>query len=307
MTESEVPVYALLLSSADSSQNPLFHNGFVYLHHQDQLYMTSDLLQSSSSSMLPVILISRISFSREMETDFGDVPTDITSLEWMKLRPPPNMPMPAGAISYKQGILYCSQGTLEPDTGGLYYMPIGKRPVPIVTNFYGRPFNSIQSVVADGDGALWFVDSAIGYEHDIRPKPRLPNHVYCFQPGTDTDPMSLRVVADGFQRPTGITMSPNGRVLYVADTQAAKTDDETDSATIYAFDVVRPDHSSTRNQSPFLTNKRVFAFPASGAPAAIRCDPGGFVYAACPDGVESWMADGVPFGRIRIPGLSFAK
>ncbi|KAI1266080.1 calcium-dependent phosphotriesterase [Xylariaceae sp. FL1019] len=300
--KSEVPIYALLLSSADSSQNPLFHSGFVYLHDQDQLYTTSDLLQSGSSSLLPVVLISRITFSREMETDIGDVPTNITTLEWMKLRPPANMPMPADAVSYKQGILYCSQGTLEPNTGGLYYMPIGKRPVPIVTNFYGRPFNSIQSVVVDGEGALWFVDSDVGYEREFRPKPQLPNYVYCLQPETATDPINLRVVADGFQRPIGIAMSPNGSVLYVADRLAAKTGDHVDSATIYAFDVVRTDHFMTNNTTAYLTNKRVFAVPTSGIPAAIKCNPGGFVYAACPGGLESWMSDGVPFDTIRIPG-----
>lgn len=45
----------------------------------------------------------------------------VVGVEWSKLRPPPNMPMPASACAYLQGLLYCSQGTLKPDTGGIYY------------------------------------------------------------------------------------------------------------------------------------------------------------------------------------------
>ncbi|RYP73593.1 hypothetical protein DL771_003481 [Monosporascus sp. 5C6A] len=206
------------------------------------------------------------------------------------------MPMPAGAVRYQKGILFCSQGELAPDTGGLWYMPLGKPPVPVLTSFFGRPFNSIQNVVQDRDGGLWFTDSASGFEQEIRLKPQLPNHVYRFDPQKG----DLRVVADGFGRPTGIAMSPDQRTLYITDTAAARPDgsiDRTLPATIYAFDV------SERFGSPSLANRRLFAYALAGVPTAVHCDQAGNVYASCGDGIEVWSPGGMVLGLIEVPVL----
>ncbi|KAI1429941.1 hypothetical protein F5Y12DRAFT_723872 [Xylaria sp. FL1777] len=296
----ETCTFSLLLS-ADSSQNPFFHKGCAYIADTDELYVTSDLLQSTLSSRLPVILISKLAFRRVSDSSSSGsliTPSDaITSIEWTKLRPPANMPMPSGAIPYKKGVLYCSQGTLEPSSGGLFHMPLGKRPVPLVTNYFGKAFNSIQNVIEDKDGGLWFTDSSVGFEQEIRPTPKLPNHIYWFHPSTG----ELRVVADEIKRPAGITLSPNEDTLYVTDTEAARLDNglaSTRPATIYAYDIMRrPD------ASPFLINKHVFAFAISGVPAAVTCDPAGNIYAACADGVEVWNSGGTALGLIQIPGV----
>ncbi|KAI0460116.1 hypothetical protein F5B21DRAFT_453319 [Xylaria acuta] len=285
----EAPAYSLLIS-ADSSRNPFFRKGCAYIPDKDELYITSDLLQSTSSSKFPVVLISKIAIHRILDSD-------LSGIEWTKLRPPPNLPMPSGAIPYKHGVLYCSQGTAEPDSGGLFYMPLGKRPVPLVTNYFGKAFNSIQNVVEGKDGGLWFTDSCAGLEQEIRPMPQLPSHVYWFHPTTG----ELRVVADGLKRPTGIALSPSEDTLYITDTEAARVGNTTAStspATIYAHDIVRRPGSS-----PFLINKRVFAFPFNGVPAAVTCDPAGNVYAACADGVEVWGSGGTALGLIQIPGI----
>lgn len=208
-----------LLLSADTSRSPFFNKGCAYVADTDELYVASDLLQSTMSSRLPVILISRLSFRRTPEPSSpSSEATPITSIEWMKLRPPPNMAMPSGTTPYKKGLLYCSQGTLEANSGGLFYMPTGKRPIPVVTNYFGKAFNSVQSVTGDKDGALWFTDSCAGFEQEIRPLPQLPSHVYWFHPTTG----ELRVVADDLKRPAGIALSPDEDTLYVTDTDAAR-------------------------------------------------------------------------------------
>ncbi|KAI1736776.1 hypothetical protein F4680DRAFT_460896 [Xylaria scruposa] len=304
----EAPAFSLLIS-ADSSRNPFFHKGCAYVPDQDELYITSDLLQSTSSSRLPVILISKIAICRVPDPDLSGTlttsSTSIASIKWMKLRPPANLPFPSGAIPYKQGILYCSQGTLEPDSGGLFYMPHGKRPIPLVTNYFGKAFNSLQSVAEGSDGGLWFTDSRAGLEQEIRPIPQLPNHVYWFHPTTG----ELRVVADGLQRPTGVVLSPSEDTLYITDTEAARPGNAaalTSPATIYAYDIAQRSGSS-----PLLMNKRVLAFAFKGVPAAITCDPAGNVYAACADGIEVWSSGGTALGLIQIPvvcsSLSFGR
>lgn len=71
---------------------------------------------------------------------------------------------------------------------------------------------------------------------------------------------------------------------------------ENRSAAIYAYDVV------TRNDSPFLSNKRVFAVPISGAPTGVKCDDSGRVYVGCADGVEIWNSGGTLQAVVEIPG-----
>ncbi|KAI1104053.1 calcium-dependent phosphotriesterase [Jackrogersella minutella] len=282
------PEWSLLLSSGDSSRNPFFHGGCVYLSHKDELYAMSDLLQSTSSSTLPTILISKVSFQRNAQQH-------IYEAQWMKLRPPPSISMPAGACLYEDGILYCSQGTLTPDSGGLWHMPSGKPPTPVLTSYFHKPFNSIQNVVWDLEGGLWFTDSSVGFEQEIRPRPQLPNQVYRFDPATG----DLRVVTDGFSRPTGIALSSNNRTMYITDTGAAGPDgsmDHTGPATIYAFDVAQ------RSGSALLINRRVFAYVKEGVPTAVACDLHDNVFAACGDGVEVWSPAGLALGLIEVPG-----
>jgi gluconolactonase len=165
-------------------------------------------------SRLPVVLISKVKLIRDSTTN------QLQSVEWQKLRPPPAMIMPAGGTPYKDGILYCSQGNLTPGTGGLFYMPHGKPPVPVVTNFYGREFNSPRHVAVSKSGLIWFTDPALGHDQEFRNRPFLPGHVYCFDPKTQ----ELSVMADGFGRPTGLALSPDEGTLYVSDTDANRGD-----------------------------------------------------------------------------------
>ncbi|KAK8011444.1 smp-30 gluconolaconase lre-like region containing protein [Apiospora arundinis] len=282
--------YSLLLTSLATSRSPFFHNACTYLPENDELWTTSDLLQTTSSSQLPIVLISKIRMQRDEDDD------DVVAVEWSKLRPPPNIAMPAGACAYLQGLLYCSQGTLRPDTGGLYYMPHGKAPRPVVTSFGLRPFNSPQQAAVSKDGSIWFTDSSLGFEKEIRPSPQLPSHVYRYDPESAG---GLRVVADGFEAPTGLCFCPDEETLYVADAGTQRDNGSAPSiqpATIYAFDII------TRGGQPFLANKRVFAFAMKGAPVAVKCDDVGNVYAACGDGIEIWSPGGVPLGLIEVAG-----
>ncbi|KAK7928191.1 hypothetical protein PG985_005189 [Apiospora marii] len=283
--------FSLLLSSLATSRSPFFHNACVYVPETEELWVTSDLLQTTSSSQLPVVLISKIRMQRS-EDDGG-----VVAVEWSKLRPPPNMAMPAGACTYLQGLLYCSQGALKPDTGGLYYMPHGKAPRPVITSFGSRPFNSPQQVTVSRDGSIWFTDPLIGFEKEIRPSPQLPGHVYRYNPELAG---GVRVVGDGFGAPTGLCFSPDEETLYVTDIGTKRNSggdlSSIQPTTIYAFDIL------VRGGEPFLANKRVFAFAMEGAPIAVKCDDVGNVYAACGDGIEIWSPGGVPLGLIEVAG-----
>lgn len=231
--------HSLLLSTTETSRNPLFHQACIYVSEHDELYVTSDLLQTTSSSSLPIVLISRVNLRRRNRSHSGsgagaeddDDPVggsddDVVAVEWQKLRPPQSMTMPAGGARYPGGMVFCSQGSLaEGTTGGLYFMPRGKPPEALVTGFYGRDFNSPHDVaVAARDGALWFTDPCCGFELGFRRRPVLPCRVYRFHPESE----DLRVVADGLVRPMGITFSSDESTVYITDADAFKGEGDVD-------------------------------------------------------------------------------
>lgn len=205
------PTHSLLLSSTETSKNPFFHEACVFLPDHDEVYLTSNLLQPTKSSNYPTILISRVKLFR---TDRLSGENDVHTVEWAKLRPPPGIDMPNGGVNYKDGILFCAQGSDKIGTGGIYYMPRRTPPEAVVTNFHGRDFNSVNDVVVAKDGSIWFTDPSYGSEQDFRRKPKLPNQVYRLDPANG----NLRVVADGFGMPNGICFSPDESTVYITDT-----------------------------------------------------------------------------------------
>ncbi|KAK0620220.1 D-lactonohydrolase-like protein-like protein [Immersiella caudata] len=292
------PAFSLLLSSYETSKNPFFRSICAYLPGHDELIITSNLLQPTSTSAKPIILITRARLIR------SDDLSTIHSIEWQKLRPPPSMPMPASGAPYLDGVLYCSQGNASPGTGGLYYMPRGHPPVPVVTSYFGKGFNSVHSVaVSQSDGALWFTDPCFGADRGFRPRPEMPCHVYRHVPQTG----DLRVMADGLGRPTGVALSPDGGTVYVGDAgvEGEEGGEVVRAATVYAFD------AAERAGGLFLANKRVFAYVLAGVPMGITCDGLGNVYVGSGDGVEVFSAGGEILGVIEVPGgvssLAFGK
>ncbi|KAI9376176.1 hypothetical protein BJX61DRAFT_539038 [Aspergillus egyptiacus] len=213
-----------------------------------------------------------------------------------ELSPSPAIPNANGGTNYQDGILFCSQGSMDvPSALVLMSAAPPYNTTTILDSFYGRQFNSINDVVIHSDGSIWFTDPTYGYESGIRPAPELPSQVYRFDPATG----SLRVVADGFSRPNGIAFSPDESVLYVTDTQAFNGNGSmslNQAATVYAFDV------QSYSSEPFLVNRRVFAMTNAGIPDGIKVDMDGNVYSACQygDGVEVWSPGGVLLGKILI-------
>lgn len=215
-----MPTHSLLMSSSATTNNPFFHEACVYVAKHDELYTTSNLLQATKSSKFPTILISRLKLHRSVDQDFV-----IQAVDWNKMRPPMGIDMPNGGVNYiDDSIIFCAQGSASTGTGGIWHMPRGGDPKPLVTNFHGRDFNSPNDVVVAKNGSIWFTDPCYGNEQDFRQSPKLPNQVYRFDPKTG----DIRVVADGFGRPNGICFSPDEKIVYITDTDAIHGDGTVD-------------------------------------------------------------------------------
>lgn len=67
---------------------------------------------------------------------------------------------------------------------------------------------------------IWFTDVTYGFLQAYKPKPVLPNQVYCFNPTTG----DVRVVAADIAMPNGLCFNHEGTKLYVTDTACVNGD-----------------------------------------------------------------------------------
>jgi gluconolactonase len=155
-------------------------------------------------------------------------------------------------------------------------------PLPIATHFEGRRLNSPNDAVVRSDGRIFFTDPPYGIKEErvamgLEPiEPELPfNGVYTIAPQG-----SLALIADDFDRPNGLALSPDERTLYIADTHRMH---------VRAFDV---------DAAGVLTNGRVFAaMREEGRPDGMKVDREGRLYVSAKT-VQVFSSDGKPLGVI---------
>lgn len=200
------PKLELLL---ENNAYPFAHEASVYIPSSDSLFMSSNLFTDPITNK-STIKVTKVNVSTHPVT------AEIINTA---------IPMPNGGVNNGNGILWAAQGTLN-QTGGLFQMSATAPYTSelIIGNYYGREFNSINDVVVANDGAFWFTDPIYGWKQGIRPKPQLPNQVYRYDPATK----DVRVVADGFGRPNGISFSPDEKTVYISDTAETVGDGSTD-------------------------------------------------------------------------------
>lgn len=125
----------------------------------------------------------------------------------------------------------------------------------LADSYQGKKFNAPNDIVVRRDGHVYFTDPAFGSAVDRR---ELDFHgVWHIGPKGDMD-----VVAKWQTRPNGITLSADGKVLYVTDS---------DRHAVVAFDLDRAGTAS--NQRDLIRN-------ITGVPGGIRIDVDGRLYVA---------------------------
>lgn len=142
----------------------------------------------------------------------------------------------------------------------------------VVDSYRGAPLNSPNDVIVAHDGAIWFTDPSYAHVQGFGPPPQLPDAVYRWADG------ELERVADGFEKPNGLALSPDERTLYVGDSEAC---------VIWAFEDGR---------------RRRFADIAPGYPDGVGVDADGRVLSTAGDGVQIFDPQGRQVGLIPLPG-----
>jgi gluconolactonase len=185
----------------EHTEYPFAHEAGVFFSDTNELIITSNQFFNSKNERC--IQISKICLG-----DGSQKPT-------REEIPSHDIPMANGGVNYKDGVLFCAQGSMSL-ASGLYHMSPSSpyTSTLLVSSFYGRQFNSLNDVVIHSDGSIWLTDPIYGFEQGYRPKPNLPNQVYRYDPVSK----GIRGMADGFGRPNGICFSPDEKTVYITDT-----------------------------------------------------------------------------------------
>ena len=156
-------------------------------------------------------------------------------------------------------------GNAYDDKGNLYTCEFRERRVTrtakngkaevIAARFEGKRLNAPNDVVVRRDGNIYFTDPAFGNQEDTREMDF--NGVFRV-----TTRGQIEAIAKWKTRPNGLALSPNGRTLYVSDS---------DGQSIHAFDLDRAGGAS---------NDRIVISKIPGVPAGVRTDEMGNIYVA---------------------------
>jgi gluconolactonase len=196
------------------------------------------------------------------------------------------------------GLAYDLQGRLyicESETRRVTRMDAKGKMETLAENFQGKKFNAPNDIVVRRDGHVFFTDPAFGSATDHR---ELDFYgVWHITPKGDVE-----VAAKWQTRPNGIALSPDGKMLFVSDS---------DRHTVVAFDVDR--NGQTANQRDLIRN-------VAGVPGGIRTDVDGRLYVAAkgvavygPDGklqrtvLEDQLASNCAFGEGDLESLFIAS
>jgi gluconolactonase len=136
----------------------------------------------------------------------------------------------------------------------------------LAADYQGKKFNAPNDIVVRRDGHTYFTDPAFGSANDHR---ELDFYgIWHIMPKGDVD-----VAAKWQTRPNGVTLSPDGKVLFVTDS---------DRHTVVAFDIGREGQ---------LANQRDVIRNVTGVPGGIRSDADGRLYVAA-KGVAVYSSGG---------------
>jgi gluconolactonase len=158
----------------------------------------------------------------------------------------------------------------------------------LATAYRGMPLRAPNDLIADGKGGVYFTD----------PAPRPAPNVAPMQPGNlhylRANGEVLLIDAE-IRRPNGLTVSLDGRTLYVGDTEGEY---------VYAFDI-QPD-GSARNKRQFvkLLEPEQGSLGLRSRADGMALDSEGRVYVSTAAGIQVIDREGRHLGIIRLPAVA---
>ncbi|MCC5935911.1 MAG: SMP-30/gluconolactonase/LRE family protein [Lunatimonas sp.] len=151
----------------------------------------------------------------------------------------------------------------------------------LVDSYQGTRFNSPNDVIVDRKGAVYFTDPPYGLDKAASDTLGF-NGIYRYEKG------KLTLLANDLYRPNGLALSPDERVLYVANSDRPKK---------YMKYAIAKNGKVGKGQLFFDAS----TLEGAGSPDGIKVDVEGNVYATGPGGVLVISPQGKHLGTIRFP------
>ncbi len=156
----------------------------------------------------------------------------------------------------------------------------------LTDSFQGKPYIRPNDLIADKKGGVYFTDC---YQVGATKKPEdLPQAVYYIKPNSHE---VIRVATD-INRPNGITLSPDGKKLYVNDW---------DGAYLLTYDVQADGTLKNRKEWGKYTLKQETDHGLVSGADGMCMDSAGHVFATTPAGVQVFSAKGEHLADIEAP------
>jgi sugar lactone lactonase YvrE/glyoxylase-like metal-dependent hydrolase (beta-lactamase superfamily II) len=170
----------------------------------------------------------------------------------------------------------------------------------LTDNYEGNTFNRPNDLIVDRSGGVWFTDPGPG---PAQRQPGVPAPAVAPIPAVYhlSAEGQLRQLTTEIKRPNGISLSPDEKTLYVADTWGEH---------VIAYDVRRDGAlSAPRKFAKLAGFRHTETGPSSGADG-LAVDSAGRLYVASSAGVEVFDRKGTALGVLEIPNapqnLAFA-
>lgn len=150
----------------------------------------------------------------------------------------------------------------------------------LAESYEGQRLNSPNDLVVFSDGSIYFTDPPYGVDEEDRELDF--SGVYRIHPDGE-----LELLTDAYDRPNGVTFSPDESTFYVNDSE---------ETAIWAYDV---------DEDGNLSNERLFAEPTDseveGTTDGMKVDTEGNLYTTGPGGVWIYTPEGEVLDRIEVP------
>ena len=196
------------------------------------------------------------------------------------------------------GDLYAVQ-VLKARVGIIFPQP---RARVLADNFEGAPFGRPNDLVVDRQGNVYFTDSGVNPPAAGQPAPPVPSIA-------PAKPAVYRISAKGelkrlaadIERPNGIQLSPDEKVLYVANTLGEH---------LLAYDLAPDGTLGPRRNFARLDGWQKTETGSSSGADGLAVDEAGRVYVVTNKGIEVFSSQGEALGIIALPkkaqNLAFA-
>ena len=157
----------------------------------------------------------------------------------------------------------------------------------LADQFEGRRLNSPNDLTYHPNGDLYFTDPVFGLPGGFEDPERELDFQGVFRIAADG---RVHAVVKDLRAPNGLAFSPDGRVLYVANSQRSRP-------VWMAYDIDADGRASGARQ---FAEASAWVQPSDNVPDGMKVDRHGNLFATGPGGVHVFAPDGTRLGRIVV-------